>query len=151
MDKGNKRPYSLYVSSLQAFWPSLQILAGHVTDAISGFDSLTRLWDKYKALPDIYDLRKDDLLHYARDYPLRPELVESAYHLYMATRDEKYLFFGRDVLFSLQNTSKVRCGYASIADVDTKRLDDRMDSYFLAETVKYLFLLFDEVSPSPSS
>ena len=28
-------------------------------------------------------------------------------------------------------------------DATTHRLDDRMDSYFFAETLKYLFLLFD--------
>jgi ER degradation enhancer, mannosidase alpha-like 1 len=71
--------------------------------------------------------------------------VESAYHLYSATGDLKYIHFAKDVLFSLQNKSRVKCGYASVADVMTGRLDDRMDSYFLAETLKYLFLLFDEV------
>ena len=35
------------------------------------------------------------------------------------------------------------CGFASIADTTTHRLDDRMDSYFLSETLKYLFLLMD--------
>lgn len=76
MYKGYKQPYSYYVSSLQAFWPSLQVLAGHIPDAIEEFDSLAELWVKYNnALPDIYDIKKDSLLHYARDYPLRPELV----------------------------------------------------------------------------
>ena len=72
--------------------------------------------------------------------------MESAYHLYGATKQQTYVEFGKKTLWLLQNTSRVACGYASIADVDTKRLDDRMDSYFLAETLKYLFLLFDEVS-----
>jgi hypothetical protein len=76
MHKGRKRPYSYYVSSLQAFWPSLQILAGHVSDAVEEFDTLVTLWGKHNnALPDIYDIKKDALLHYSRDYPLRPELV----------------------------------------------------------------------------
>lgn len=75
MHKGRARPHSYYVSSLQAFWPSLQILAGHVEAAQLSFESLHGLWDKFEALPDIYDLRKDDVLHYAHDYPLRPELV----------------------------------------------------------------------------
>ena len=42
-----------------------------------------------------------------------------------------------------QNISRVECGFAAIADVRTHRLDDRMDSYFIAETLKYLFLTFD--------
>eukprot|EP01130_Rhizamoeba_saxonica_P003267 TRINITY_DN1395_c0_g1_i3.p1 TRINITY_DN1395_c0_g1~~TRINITY_DN1395_c0_g1_i3.p1 ORF type:complete len:350 (-),score=70.91 TRINITY_DN1395_c0_g1_i3:37-1086(-) len=39
---------------------------------------------------------------------------------------------------------RVECGYASVSDVDTYRLEDRMDSFFLTETCKYLYLLFDE-------
>jgi hypothetical protein len=129
-------------------------------------------------------------VQYARDSPLRPELVESTYHLYMATKDPHYLTVGKELLFSLQvrpshapspkqhhphqyhhiythrmpepcpplswrpdpvcpllslcqNRTRVPCGFASIADVSTRRLDDRMDSFFLAETLKYLYLLFD--------
>ena len=43
-------------------------------------------------------------------------------------------------LKALQQYARVDCGYASIADVETKRLDDRMDSYFLAETLKCALL-----------
>lgn len=44
-----------------------------------------------------------------------------------------------------QNRTRVACGYASVAHVQdrSKGLDDRMDSFFLSETLKYLFLLFD--------
>jgi len=48
------------------------------------------------------------------------------------------------VIFSLQNNTRVPCGYAAQADVsNVTKLDDRMDSFFLSETVKYLYLLFD--------
>ena len=68
-------PYSLYVSSLQAFWPSLQVLAGHVREAEASFAQLEYLWRKFRALPDIYDLNSNGTLSYAQDYPLRPEMV----------------------------------------------------------------------------
>lgn len=84
------------------------------------------------------------LLHYGRDSPLRPELAESALALFRATGGEsRYLSAGADMLSALQRKSRVECGYASVGDVRTGVLDDRMDSYFLAETLKYLFLLFD--------
>jgi hypothetical protein len=35
-------------------------------------------------------------------------------------------------------------GYAAVDDVDARQLRDNMDSFFLAETLKYLYLLFDE-------
>ena len=43
----------------------------------------------------------------------------------------------------VQQRCRTQCGFAALADVNTARLDDRMDSFFLAETTKYLFLLFD--------
>lgn len=82
-------------------------------------------------------------MHYGRDSPLRPELAESTFALYQVTGDMKYLDAGRQMLRALQANSRVPCGYASVADVETGALDDRMDSFFIAETLKYLFLLFD--------
>ena len=41
----------------------------------------------------------------------------------------------------------VRCGYATVHDVLDKSLEDRQESFFLSETVKYLYLLFDEDNP----
>lgn len=38
---------------------------------------------------------------------------------------------------------RAKCGYASLADVDTGKRRDHMESFFLAETLKYLYLLFD--------
>lgn len=37
----------------------------------------------------------------------------------------------------------VRCGYATLHDVRDKSQEDRMESFFLSETCKYLYLLFD--------
>lgn len=34
------------------------------------------------------------------------------------------------------------CGYAAVNDVRTRKQEDRMDSFVLSETLKYLFLLF---------
>ena len=47
-------------------------------------------------------------------------------------------------LLSIQTINKAQCGYAATAHVGNRRLSDRMDSYFLAETLKYLYLLFDQ-------
>jgi len=34
-----------------------------------------------------------------------------------------------------------RCGYATIHDVTKKDYEDRMESFFLSETCKYLYLV----------
>lgn len=146
MGKGRHGPaYSHYISSLQAFWPGLQTLAGHVDDAVECFEYLMQIWTKHNMLPDMFDSSRNKFLSHSHGYPLRPELVESAYHLYTATGNEKYVHFVRDAFHSLQNNTKTDCGYAAVSDVRTGRLDDRMDSYFLSETLMYLYLLFDEV------
>jgi hypothetical protein len=44
---------------------------------------------------------------------------------------------------SINRVSKVSYGYAVVDDVISKRLGDIMPSYFLAETCKYLYLIFD--------
>ena len=37
--------------------------------------------------------------------------------------------------------STARCGYATRHDVNTSELEDRMESFFLSETCKYLYLV----------
>lgn len=149
MNQGrNGIPVSLIVSSLSAFWPALQVLAGRVNEGIECFEHFLSLQNVHGFLPDIFDLGTFDMREYARDYPLRPEVIESAYYLHTATKDPKYLHVGKQLLQSLQNISRTDCGYASIADVQSRRLDDRMDSYFLAETLKYLYLLFEDALPA---
>lgn len=48
------------------------------------------------------------------------------------------------MLESIEYSSKTECGYASIRDVKTHEIEDRMESFFLGETLKYLYLLFDD-------
>jgi hypothetical protein len=40
-------------------------------------------------------------------------------------------------------TLVVPCGVASLSDVSTRTQEDLMESFFLSETLKYLYLLFD--------
>jgi hypothetical protein len=136
------------ISSLQAFYPGLEVLAGSVAEARTHIAPLLALWYKYRALPEAYDVAAGQPIHFAKDAPLRPELIESNYHLYTATRDPAYLWHAYNMMHALANLTRVPCGFASIADVSypagaAPRLDDRMDSYFIAETLKYLFLTFD--------
>ena len=77
-------------------------------------------------------------------YPLRPELIESTYHQYRSTGDRSWLHAAHKLLVNLEKHTKVRCGHAAIQDVATLQLADEMPSFFLSETCKYLYLLFDE-------
>ncbi|XP_043081428.1 ER degradation-enhancing alpha-mannosidase-like protein 2 isoform X2 [Puntigrus tetrazona] len=71
------------------------------------------------------------------------ELIESAMYLYKATGDPTFMQLGRDAIESIDKISRVNCGFATVKDVRDHKLDNRMESFFLAETIKYLYLLFD--------
>lgn len=151
MADGRRRPQPPGVSALQAFYPGLEAFTGSVADARTHYKPLVSLWHKYNALPEHYEVLSDTVGAYGRDAPLRPELIESGYHLFTATGDPAFVIQSAAHLQALNNDSRVSCGYASVADVTGAgavngrryRLDDRMDSYFIAETAKYLFLTFD--------
>ncbi|KAJ6797687.1 alpha-mannosidase I MNS4 [Iris pallida] len=130
-------------NSLQAFWPGLQVLAGDIDPAIRTHAAFFSVWKKYGFTPEGFNLATFSVQHGQRSYPLRPELIESTYWLFKATRDPRYLDAGRDMLTSLQYGARCPCGYCHIADVESHKQDDHMESFFLAETVKYLWLLFD--------
>ena len=131
--------------SLQAFWPALQVLAGDVDDAIETHDAFFSLWTQFGFLPESFLLASRTVHPSMKYYPLRPELAESTYALYRATRDPYYLQQGAQMLKSLNGAPRVPGGFASVKDVKNPRvLEDRMASFFLAETCKYLFLLFDD-------
>ncbi|KAJ6539265.1 alpha mannosidase-like protein [Mycena capillaripes] len=147
------RPVNMYtgdtayftVDSLSAFWPGLQVLAGDVQNAIKLHMIYYNLWRKHSGLPEVYDTNfKQATSH---QYPLRPEFIESTWYLYRATGDPFYLDVGERVLFDITTRSKVSCGLAGIKDLRTNARDDRMESFALSETLKYLFLLFDEENP----
>jgi len=75
-------------------------------------------------------------------YRLRPEIVESAYYLYHSTGDEAYLEMGRTFLDDLVRYCRTETGFTVLKDVATKEKGDLMPSFFLAATLKYLYLLF---------
>ena len=48
------------------------------------------------------------------------------------------------VLNDIETFCKTRCGYAQLNPLTTLKKDNRMESFFISETLKYLYLLFDE-------
>ncbi|XP_038877093.1 alpha-mannosidase I MNS4 [Benincasa hispida] len=130
-------------NSLQAFWPGLQVLAGDIDPAIRTHAAFFSVWKRYGFTPEGFNLATLSVQHGQKSYPLRPELIESTYWLYKATRNSRYLDAGRDMVASLQYGARCPCGYCLISDVEFHKQEDHMESFFLAETVKYLWLLFD--------
>ena len=78
---------------------------------------------------------------------LRPEAVESFYVMYRLTGDEKYRDWGWDVVQAIEKHARIESGgYSSIRDVThiPVQYRDHQESFFLAETLKYLYLLFSD-------
>ncbi|KAJ2070839.1 hypothetical protein GGI09_008431 [Coemansia sp. S100] len=85
-------------------------------------------------------------LGYDRGYLLRPETAESIMILYRITGDVMYKEWGWQIFQAIEKWTKTPAGFSAYRDVmSTKRdsqLTDSMESFFLAETLKYLYLLF---------
>ncbi|KAL3512938.1 hypothetical protein ACH5RR_025655 [Cinchona calisaya] len=132
------------LTSLQAFWPGVQVLVGDIAAANMSHREFYYVWNKYGVLPERYLLDHQMLHPTEKYYPLRPELVESTFYLYQATKDPWYMEVGQSIMESLNLYTKVEGGFASIRDVTTMELEDHQHSFFLSETCKYLYLLFDD-------
>ncbi|XP_015519937.2 ER degradation-enhancing alpha-mannosidase-like protein 2 [Neodiprion lecontei] len=129
--------------SLEAYWPGVLSFFGDISSAMKSLHNYHQVWKQFGFTPEFYNIPQADAGANREGYPLRPELIESVMYLYRATKDPYLIEVGVDILRSLQHSAKTSCGYATINDVRDHRKADRMESFFLAETTKYLYLLFD--------
>ncbi|KAI5864749.1 glycoside hydrolase family 47 protein [Durotheca rogersii] len=136
-------PQAYWIDSLGAYYSGLLALAGELGEAIETHLVYTALWTRYSALPERWSVRDGNVEGGLGWWPGRPEFVESTYHLYRATRDPWYLYVGEMVMKDINRRCRTRCGWSGLQDVRTGEKSDRMESFFLGETAKYLYLLFD--------
>ncbi|CAI2727425.1 unnamed protein product [Schistosoma spindalis] len=135
-----------FMDALLAFWPGIQVLIGDVKRAVALHELLYLIHKRNKLLPEAFT--PDFNVHWGQ-HLLRPELIESTYLLYRATEDPYYLQVGEQIVNDLEKYTRVPCGFAAIKDVRTMEHVDQFDSFVLAETFKYLYLLFAEPSDIP--
>ncbi|KAI9321839.1 glycoside hydrolase [Dichotomocladium elegans] len=82
-------------------------------------------------------------------YDLRPETIESLFYFYRITGDPKYQDMAWKIFQSIEKYCKTSSGYTRIANVfntDAVEPLNFQESYFFAETLKYLYLIFSEPS-----
>ncbi|KAF1001693.1 mannosyl-oligosaccharide 1,2-alpha-mannosidase MNS1-like [Apium graveolens] len=77
---------------------------------------------------------------------LRPETVESLFYLWRLTGNKTYQDWGWDIFEAFEKNSRIESGYVGLKDVNSGVKDNMMQSFFLAETLKYLYLLFSPTS-----
>lgn len=84
---------------------------------------------------------------------LRPETIESLFYMFVATGKEEYRNMAWTIFNSIRRYARVDAGYASVENVDSidediddnsamPRHADQMETFFLAETLKYFYLIF---------
>ncbi|KAK6363039.1 hypothetical protein TWF730_000486 [Orbilia blumenaviensis] len=95
---------------------------------------------KWGRLPEGYT-RVDD-----PKYILRPEAIESVFYMYRITGDRTWLDKGWKMFQAVEKFTKTEIAHSAINNVlDPKPYQlDSMESFWLAETLKYFYLLFSE-------
>ncbi len=96
------------------------------------------MWNLHGIEPDLLDYQTMRVLDAA--YPLRPEIIESVYYLHQLTHE--YLEMGRSFFEAITGRCRTDAGTTGLKDVVTGEKGDLMPSYYLAESLKYLYLLF---------
>ncbi|KAF7329139.1 alpha-1,2-Mannosidase [Mycena kentingensis (nom. inval.)] len=94
--------------------------------------------------PPVYDAR----------YILRPETIESLFIAYRLTGNPRYRTYAYDIFQAIQRHCKVPGGgYAGVKNVEDElsgrpgeehRWEDKMETFLLSETLKYLYLIFSD-------
>lgn len=138
---------AFWLDSLSAFYPGLLATTGDLEEATETHLLATALWTRYSALPERWSTSTGSVESGLSWWGGRPEFIESTYYLYRVTRDPWYLHVGEMSLRDIKRRCWTKCGWAGLQDVRNGDLSDRMESFFLGETTKYLFLLFDEDHP----
>ena len=95
-----------------------------------------------------YSIKRQDMHNLQR-----PETVESLYYMWRITGDKKYRELGWEIFKSFVRYSVVGdgAGFTSLGNANKIPPDfrDNMESFWLAETLKYLYLLFSPVDLLP--
>eukprot|EP01118_Nematostelium_gracile_P009339 TRINITY_DN3135_c0_g1_i2.p1 TRINITY_DN3135_c0_g1~~TRINITY_DN3135_c0_g1_i2.p1 ORF type:complete len:553 (-),score=112.58 TRINITY_DN3135_c0_g1_i2:19-1677(-) len=95
------------------------------------------------------DSNNDKLKDYkiaSRRYLLRPETLESLFVLWRTTHNETYREWAWNIFESLDKFCKTPSSFSGLEDVTSTnpKWNNSMQSFFFAETLKYLFLIFSE-------
>jgi Glycosyl hydrolase family 47 len=126
--------------ALDAFFPGTLALSGDIDRARKLEDSAYKMWTTFGIEPE--EMNYVTMKITSGGYELRPEVIESAYYLRHFTKDDRYREMGKTFFESLVKYCRTDVGYAALSDVATKTKKDEMESFFFAETLKYLFLLY---------
>jgi len=123
-----------------AFFPGLLALSGDLERARRLQSSSFKMWNLHVIEPETIDYKTMRVV--AGSYRSRPEVIESTYYLFHYTGDPEYRRMGEKMFDDFVKYCRAEVDYAALADLVTKQQLDEMESFALAETFKYFYLLF---------
>lgn len=129
-------------SELAAFYAGLLAQGGDVPRGRAYHTSWNAVQDRYGVLPEGIDYTS--LNATSRGNALRPEFADSAFVLWLVTRDEVFRQRALTHYQNMKRTSRVRFGYTTLDDVTTNpvRRGDFTPGYWWSEQLKYYWLIF---------
>ena len=128
------------VTLWDAFMPALLAVSGNLQEAAALQETWDWLWNRHGIEPMIYDYAADSILN--PGYDLNPEIIESAWYLWELTGEQRYREMLKGYFSDLMEYCSTEVAFTSLAHVVTKEKRDYMPTFFLAETLKYLYLAF---------
>ena len=140
VDMNTGKRISTHYGALDAFFPAVLALSGDLQRAGQLQESSYKMWKTFGIEPEEIDYSTMKIT--SPGYQLRPEIIESTYYLYYFTGQSRYLDMGKTFADSLEKYCKTKAGFAALLNVETKQKRDAMESFFPAETLKYLYLLY---------
>ncbi|HET6933240.1 MAG TPA: glycoside hydrolase family 47 protein, partial [Candidatus Angelobacter sp.] len=117
VDMNTGKRISTHFGALDAFFPAVLARSGELERARRLEESAYKMWNMWGVEPDEIDYSNMKLVSPA--YPLRPEIMESAYYLNFYTRDSRYVEMASTFLGALVHYCKTDVGYAGLKNVDT--------------------------------
>lgn len=118
-------------------------ISGLASELYSFMDASTNTTQFQEHKDTLYtDIRVTGLTKYL----LRPETIESLYVMYIKTKDPIFREWGWNIWSTIKEKCKAPYGFADYSGVNQPqgKIDDRAETWFYSETLKYLYLLFSE-------
>ncbi|KAJ3023919.1 Mannosyl-oligosaccharide 1,2-alpha-mannosidase IB [Thoreauomyces humboldtii] len=111
-------------------------------------------WDSYartKSGLGPEEIYPKDLAPQDMRYQLRPETIESIFYMHRFTHDPIYREMGKAFVASLNKHCRSEAGFGGLRNVlsPNQGVNDLQQSFFLAETLKYAYLLFTDDDTIP--
>jgi mannosyl-oligosaccharide alpha-1,2-mannosidase len=125
------------------------LAAAHPSTAVEGESAEARATRMKKSAED---MRLVPGLTYVNDkrYILRPEAIESVFIMWRITGEQKWQDAAWRMFQAVERVSRTEIAAAAIDDITVPRekvkeqQSDSMESFWLAETLKYFYLCFDD-------